>query len=66
MNIIYLYSFYNLVITNMIETKLSDFEETLMLIVGILGEEEAYAFRVSKSFEERVGAPFQSVRHTLL
>lgn len=39
----------------MIETKIGDFEETLMLIAGILGEEEAYAFRISKAFEERTG-----------
>lgn len=39
----------------MIETKLGDFEETIMLIVGILGEEEAYAFRIAKAFEERTG-----------
>ena len=39
----------------MIETRLGDFEETLMLIVGILGEEEAYAFRISKAFEQRTG-----------
>jgi PadR family transcriptional regulator, regulatory protein PadR len=38
----------------MLETKLGDFEETLMLIVGILGE-EAYAFRISKAFEKRSG-----------
>jgi PadR family transcriptional regulator, regulatory protein PadR len=39
----------------MIETRLGDFEETLMLIVGILGEDEAYAFRISKAFEQRTG-----------
>jgi PadR family transcriptional regulator, regulatory protein PadR len=39
----------------MIETRLGDFEETVMLIVGILGEEEAYAFRISKAFEKRTG-----------
>lgn len=39
----------------MIETKIGDFEETLMLIVGILGEEDAYAFRISKAFEQRTG-----------
>lgn len=39
----------------MIETKIGDFEETIMLIVGILGEDEAYAFRISKSFETRTG-----------
>lgn len=39
----------------MIETRLGDFEESLMLLVGILGEEEAYAFRISKAFEQRTG-----------
>lgn len=39
----------------MIETRLGDFEENVMLIVGILGEEEAYAFRISKAFEKRTG-----------
>ncbi len=39
----------------MIETRLGDFEETTMLIVGILGEGEAYAFRISKAFEHRTG-----------
>ncbi len=39
----------------MIETRLGDFEETIMLIAGILGEEEAYAFKISKAFEQRTG-----------
>ena len=39
----------------MIETRLGDFEETVMLIVGIIGEEEAHAFRISKAFEQRTG-----------
>lgn len=39
----------------MIETKIGDFEETMMLIVGILGDEDAYAFRISKAFEQRTG-----------
>jgi PadR family transcriptional regulator, regulatory protein PadR len=39
----------------MIETKIGDFEETLMLIVGILGDEDAYAFSISKAFEQRTG-----------
>jgi PadR family transcriptional regulator PadR len=38
----------------MIETRLGDFEETLMLMVGILGE-DAYAFQISKAFEQRTG-----------
>ena len=32
------------------ETKIGDFEETMLLIVGILGE-EAYAFRIAEEFE---------------
>jgi DNA-binding PadR family transcriptional regulator len=39
----------------MIETRLGDFEETILLIVGILGDDDAYAFRISKSFEARTG-----------
>jgi DNA-binding PadR family transcriptional regulator len=39
----------------MVETRLGDFEETVMLIVGILEEEEAYAFRISRAFEQRTG-----------
>jgi DNA-binding PadR family transcriptional regulator len=39
----------------MVETKIGDFEETLMLIVGIIGDDDAYAFRISKAFEQRTG-----------
>lgn len=35
------------------ETKLGDFEETLLLIVGILGE-EAYAFKIADEFEAQL------------
>src|SRR6187401_3199101 len=51
----------------MVETKIGDFEETLMLIVGILGEEEAYAFKISKAFESRTGREISigSVHSTL-
>lgn len=41
----------------MIETRIGDFEETVMLIVGILGKEDAYAFSISKAFEQRTGRP---------
>lgn len=34
------------------KTTLGDFEETLMLLVGIL-EAEAYAFRIAEAFEEQ-------------
>jgi DNA-binding PadR family transcriptional regulator len=51
----------------MIETKIGDFEETVMLIVGILGDTEAYAFRISKAFEQRTGRSISigSVHSTL-
>lgn len=35
------------------ETKLGDFEETLLLIVGIL-DEEAYAYKVADEFKEQL------------
>jgi PadR family transcriptional regulator PadR len=41
----------------MIETKLGDFEEVLMLIIGILGENESYAFRIAKEFKDQTGRP---------
>jgi DNA-binding PadR family transcriptional regulator len=34
----------------MIETKLGEFEEVILLFVGILGE-EAYSFRIAEEFE---------------
>ena len=36
----------------MIETRLGDFEEVILLLVGILGK-EAYAFRISDEFESQ-------------
>jgi PadR family transcriptional regulator, regulatory protein PadR len=41
----------------MIETKLGDFEEVLMLIIGILGENESYAFRIAQEFKDQTGRP---------
>lgn len=35
------------------ETRLGDFEETILLLVGILGN-EAYAFRVAEEFETQL------------
>lgn len=35
------------------ETKLGDFEETLLLIVGIL-DEEAYAFKIAAEFKSQL------------
>ena len=39
----------------MIETRLGDFEEVMMLIVGILGDEEAFAFRIAHEFKSQTG-----------
>jgi DNA-binding PadR family transcriptional regulator len=39
----------------MIETRLGDFEEVLMLVIGILGENESYAFRISQEFKSQTG-----------
>ena len=36
------------------ETKLGEFEEVLLLLVGILGE-NAYAFRIAEEFESQTG-----------
>ena len=36
----------------MIETKLGEFEEVILLLVGILGE-EAYAFKIAEEFESQ-------------
>ncbi|MEI9917367.1 MAG: helix-turn-helix transcriptional regulator [Bacteroidota bacterium] len=38
----------------MIETKLGEFEEVLLLFTGILGE-DAYAFRIAEEFETQTG-----------
>ena len=37
------------------ETKLGEFEEVIMLLVGILGDEEAYALRISEEFKSQTG-----------
>lgn len=39
----------------MIETRIGDFEEVMMLIVGILGEQDSYAFRIARTFETQTG-----------
>ena len=36
------------------ETRLGEFEEVLLLLVGILGE-EAYAFKIAEEFETQTG-----------
>jgi len=38
----------------MIETRLGDFEEVILLLTGILGD-DAYAFRMAKEFESQTG-----------
>lgn len=48
------------------ETKLGEFEEVLLLLVGILGE-DAYAFKIAEEFEAQTGrsASIGSVHSTL-
>jgi PadR family transcriptional regulator, regulatory protein PadR len=38
----------------MIETRLGEFEEVILLLVGILGE-NAYAFRIAEEFKSQTG-----------
>ena len=38
------------------ETRLGDFEETILLLVGIL-DKEAYAFRIAEEFETQTERP---------
>ena len=37
------------------ETRLGDFEEVMMLLVGILGEDDAYALKISEEFKSQTG-----------
>ena len=37
------------------ETRLGEFEEVIMLLVGILGEEAAYALKISEEFKSQTG-----------
>lgn len=37
----------------MIETRIGDFEEVIMLIVGILSDDDAYAFRIAAEFKKQ-------------
>ena len=39
----------------MLETKLGDFEEVILLMVGILGTESAYPFKIVQEFEAQTG-----------
>ncbi len=48
------YLFYNLVTNRMIETKLGEFEEVILLLTGILGE-NAYAFNIAEEFKKQTG-----------
>ena len=54
----FLYLFYNLVTKKenelMKETKLGEFEEVLLLLVGIL-DDAAYAFKIAEEFESQTG-----------
>ena len=48
------------------ETRLGEFEEVILLLVGILGE-EAYAFRIAAEFKDQTGrsASIGAVHSTL-
>ena len=48
------------------ETRLGDFEEVILLLVGILGE-DAYAFKIAEKFESQTGriASIGSVHSTM-
>jgi PadR family transcriptional regulator, regulatory protein PadR len=37
----------------MIETRIGDFEEVIMLMLGILSEDECYAFKISAEFKNQ-------------
>lgn len=37
------------------ETRLGDFEEVIMLLIGILGEEYSYAFKIAEEFKSQTG-----------
>lgn len=39
----------------MTETRLGDFEEVLLLLIGILGEEESYALGIAEEFKKQTG-----------
>lgn len=39
----------------MIETRLGEFEEVILLLVGILGEDRAYSFSIAEEFESQTG-----------
>ena len=37
------------------ETRLGEFEEVILLLVGILGDKDAYAYRIADEFESQTG-----------
>ena len=37
------------------ETRLGEFEEVIMLLVGILGEENSYALKIAEEFKSQTG-----------
>lgn len=39
----------------MIETRLGDFEEVILLVTGILGKGEAYALKIAEEFKQQTG-----------
>jgi PadR family transcriptional regulator, regulatory protein PadR len=39
----------------MIETRLGDFEEVVLLVTGILGNGEAYALKIAEEFKRQTG-----------
>ncbi len=39
----------------MLETRIGDFEEVIMLIVGILDSDDAYSFRIVQEFKSQTG-----------
>lgn len=39
----------------MIETRLGDFEEVILLVTGILGKGEAYALKIAEEFKRQTG-----------
>ena len=46
------------------ETRLGDFEEVILLLVGILNE-EAYAFKIAEEFESQQNEQYLSEQSTL-
>lgn len=39
----------------MIETRLGDFEEVILLVTGILGKDDAYALKIAGEFKRQTG-----------